>query len=274
MKKLIRSIPKISALSVVDIPIEDLIPDEDNPNEMDEATFDQLIEEIREQGFDEPIQVRPHPTMKGKYQIAGGHHRVKAATVLGMQSVPAVIKNFSDREQKVALVKRNALRGELNKGKLVKLYQTLAKGRDPVQVQRELGFTNTKRFELMIDEVSKTLTPKQKKQLAAAKEDIKSMDDLSSVLNRIFKESGSELDKGYMVFSFGGKRHHYFQIDEGTDKLLQSIVAEAESRGMTYTEAVQLVLVLGADFSKFPSKTPAPAAKPAVKKRIVKKPAK
>lgn len=237
-KKPIKKLER-SKLEVVDIAVEDLIPDEDNPNEMNEQTFDALIDEIKEQGFDEPIQVRAHPTLKGKYQIGSGHHRVKAAMVCGMQSVPAVIKNWTDREQKVALTKRNVLRGDMNKTKLARLYQQLSKGRDPVQVQRELGFNDRKKFEAMIDEVAKNLTPKQKKKLAEAKEKIKSMDDLSSVLNRIFKDSGSELDKGYMVFSFGGQDHHYYQIDKATNERLKEIHSACEKSGMPYAEFIQ-----------------------------------
>lgn len=264
MKKLVKKAePAHTVLEVFDIPVEDLLPDEDNPNEMDEATFDQLIEEIREQGFDEPIIVRPHPTEKGKYQIGSGHHRTKAAMVIGMTTVPAIVKHWSDREQKVALVKRNALRGDLNKTKLVKLYKDLSKGKDGVQVQRELGFTNQKKFEAMYDEAMKSLTPKQKKKLAEAKEKIKSMDDLSSVLNRIFKESGSELDRGYMVFSFGGQDHHYYQIDKETNEKLKAINAACEAADIPYAEFLQSIVKA--------AKLPTPATKPAAKKSVIKK---
>lgn len=260
MKKPIKSKPA-SKLNVVDIPVEDLIPDEDNPNEMDEATFDLLIEEIREEGFDEPIQVRPHPKIKGKYQISGGHHRVKAAKVIGLDSVPAVIKDWSDRKQKVALVKRNSLRGDLNKTKLAKLYQDLAKqSKDVVQLQRELGFSNPKKLDAMIEQASKNMTPTQKKKLAEAKEKIKTMDDLSSVLNRIFKESGSEIDKGYMVFSFGGKEHHYFQIDAETSEALKAIKKDCEARNVSYVEALQSIV-----------KGAAPASGPKLAKKRPKK---
>lgn len=232
-----------SVLKVVDIPVENLIPDEDNPNEMDEAMFDLLVEEIREQGFDEPVLVRKHPKQKGNYQIGSGHHRVKAAAVCGMQSVPCVIKEWSDKDQKFALTKRNVMHGDLNKAKLAKLYKDLVKTeKDPVQLQRKLGFSNPKKFESMIEQVESQLPPKQRKKLQDAKEEIKSMDDLSSVLNRIFKEAGSELDRGYMVFSFGGKEHHYFQIDDETNKLLHKVKNHCDKHNVTYVEAMQSIV--------------------------------
>lgn len=260
--------PKRTELEVYDLPVEDLVPDEDNPNEMDEATMDQLIEEIRENGFDEPIQVRRHPDQEGKYQIGSGHHRTKAAIVLGMQAVPAIIKDWDDRTQKVNLAKRNALRGDFNKQKLAKLYQEVSKGRDPNQVQRELGFTNPKQFQQLLGEVEKNLSPKQKKKLAESKEKINSMDDLSSVLNRIFKESGSELDYGYMVFSFGGKSHHYFQIGKETEDKLQQIIEACDKADIPYTDFVQSI-VAGAELPKAAGAGKKTNEK---KKRPVKKP--
>lgn len=253
-------------LEILMIPVEDLIPDEDNPNEMDEATFDQLCEEIREQGFDEPIHVRPSPSLPGKYEIGSGHHRTKAAMVNGLTAIPAVIKHWTDREKKVALTKRNVLRGNMNKQKLTKLYRDLAKdSKDPALLQRELGFTDTKAFEAMIEKVESQLPPKQRKKLAEAKEHIKSIDDLSSVLNRIFKEAGSELDKGYMVFSFGGKKHHYFQIDAATNDKLEAIIAAAEANGTSYTEVMQSI-VAAVDVRDLPK-----VSKPATTKASPKK---
>ncbi len=238
-KSIKRTKPPHSVLEVFDVPIEDLIPDEDNPNAMDEATFDMLVEEIDKNGFDEPIQIRPHPLEKGKWQISSGHHRTKAASVLNMRTVPAIIKEYDDREQKVSLVKRNVLRGEMDKQRLVKLYQEVSRGRDPATVQRELGFSNPKKIEPFIEAASKNMTPKQKKQLADAKEDIKTMDDLSSVLNRIFKESGSEVDEGYVCFSFGGKEHHYVKIDKATNDKIKKLKKACDDRDVHFKDFLQ-----------------------------------
>jgi hypothetical protein len=237
-----KKVIKRSKLEVIDIAIDDLLDDEDNPNVQDEATFDLLVDEIREHGFDEPIQVRPHPTEPDKYQISSGHHRTKAARVIGLASVPAVIKHYDDREQKIHLAKRNALRGNFDKIKLAKIYNDVSKGRDPVQVQRELGFTNPKKFDQLIEQASKNMTPKQKKKLAEAKEEIKTLDDLSSVLNRIFKESGSEVDEGYMCFSFGGKDHHYVKVDDETNKKLHAIGKACEEADMPMREFLQSIV--------------------------------
>lgn len=244
MKKPKKKVIKLkrSRLEVIDLHVDDLIPDEHNPNEMDEPTFDLLVEEIREQGFDEPIQVRTHPTEEGKWQISSGHHRVKAAKVIGIHEVPAVVKEYDDRTQKIMLVKRNMLHGEPDKFKLKKLYEDVAKGHDPALVQRELGFSDPKKLEPLIEKAAKNMTPKQKKKLDEAKENIKTIDDLSSVLNRIFKGTGSEAESGYLCFSFGGKEHHYVKIDSKTNDRLKDIKAACEDADQPVADFLQSII--------------------------------
>lgn len=228
---------------VFDIPIELLEADELNPNEMDDATFDELCEGIRNDGFDDPIEVIPHPTKEGKYLIAGGHHRVKAAKRVGMTSVPSfIMKNWDAIKQKIMLVRRNMLHGKTNTTKFTKLYDELRRTVEPKLLQTAMGFTTTKAFEAVYENIEKNLNPKQKKALAKAKEKIKSVDDLSSVLNTIFKESGSELKEGYVVFSFGGKDHHYVTVDEQTNKRLKSIKKSMDAGGESMRDWLQSII--------------------------------
>jgi hypothetical protein len=255
--------------NIVYISVDRLIPDEDNPNVMSETVFDALVEEIREQGFDEPILAREAPGKKGWYEIGSGHHRLKAAKVLGYHEVPVILKNWTDREKKLALTKRNVLRGDVtDKAKLVKLYSQLVKGSDPKTVQREMGFHDSKRFEVLIESAKANMTPAQRKKLDEAKETIKSVDDLSSVLNRIFKESGSQLDRGYMVFSFGGKEHHYFQIDEATNVKLKEVIKMADAADVPYTKIME-AMVAAADLQSIVAS--ANAKKPAAPTVTAKK---
>jgi hypothetical protein len=231
---------KRSTLEVMDIPLDRLIPSPENPNEQDDTTFDELVEALRKDGCDEPIIVVPQKVDgrdTGKYYIASGEHRYKGAKFLGWKTIPGIVKpGWSDDERKIALVRRNMLRGALNPEKFTKLYGELAKKYDKELLKRLMGFTKTDAFEKVYKAIESSVTPKQRKQLAEAKETIKSVDDLSSVLNTIFKEHGSELDFGFMVFSFGGKNHHYFKTDAELDKLLKKLEATLQSQGMDATE--------------------------------------
>jgi len=78
-----------------------------------DAKFDELVEAIRLRGQDSPILVRPHPTRLGKYQIAFGHRRARAAKALG-RPVRAVVKRLDDRDHVIAQGQENSARADLS----------------------------------------------------------------------------------------------------------------------------------------------------------------
>lgn len=252
--------PKESDLKVFDIDIDALIDSEENPNEMDDTAFDELVDGIKTDGFDEPCLVMPiyeddGKTPSGKYILASGHHRTKAARVAGMRTVPCIIKTgWDDQARKIALVRRNMLRGGMNPEKFTKLYNELSKSMDRELLKLQMGFTKKDAFDKVYKSVEKSLPQSAKKKLAEAKENIKSVDDLSSVLNTIFKEHGSELDHGFMVFSFGGKNHHYIKIDKEADDTLKRIEKAIASEGLDAGEVFK-TLLKGFDLSEYEKST-------------------
>lgn len=229
-------------MQVFDLPINSVLANKLNPNEQDDDTFDLLVEKIRENGFDEPVIVVP--TTDGNYEIVSGHHRVKAAKVLKYDSVPCIIhRDWDDDKKTTELVARNQLRGKVNPEKFAKIVNEMkSRGIDTKILQKNMGFTKSDAFDKMLDSVSKNLPAKQKKQLEEAKENIKSVDDLSSVLNTIFRNHGSELDKGFMVFSFGGKNHHYFQIDKEMDIVLKKLEESCVNTDITVCNYLKNIL--------------------------------
>jgi len=72
-----------------------------------------LLESIRAKGQDSPVLVRPHPTDTGRYQVAFGHRRLRAASELG-RPVRAVVRQLSDRDLVVAQGQENSVRGDLS----------------------------------------------------------------------------------------------------------------------------------------------------------------
>ncbi|HET6494821.1 MAG TPA: ParB/RepB/Spo0J family partition protein, partial [Thermoleophilia bacterium] len=68
-----------------------------NVNEMDNASFSELVAEVEEGGFDEPIGIIPIKEEPGRYLVPSGEHRARAAIALGMPAIPAVLKlNLTD----------------------------------------------------------------------------------------------------------------------------------------------------------------------------------
>ncbi|EJT01025.1 plasmid partitioning protein RepB [Rhizobium sp. CCGE 510] len=75
--------------------------------------FRELVEAIRLRGQDSPILVRPHPQKDGRYQIAFGHRRARAAKELG-RPVRAVVKKLDDRDHVIAQGQENSARADLS----------------------------------------------------------------------------------------------------------------------------------------------------------------
>ncbi|MBB6181820.1 plasmid partitioning protein RepB [Pseudorhizobium flavum] len=79
----------------------------------DDNAYAELLEGIRERGQDTPIQVRPHPSAEGRYQIVFGHRRARAAKDLG-RLVRAVVKSVSDSDHIIAQGQENSARENLS----------------------------------------------------------------------------------------------------------------------------------------------------------------
>ena len=63
-----------SAPDVLSIPVTRFVPNEDNPQEMDEKTFNELVDGILQNGMIAPITVVSIDD--GKYRIIGGGNRL------------------------------------------------------------------------------------------------------------------------------------------------------------------------------------------------------
>ena len=79
----------------------------------DDADFLALVESIRDHGQEVPILVRPAPASPGRYQVAYGHRRLRAAGLLN-RTVRAVIKTLDDHQLIIAQGKENLERKDLS----------------------------------------------------------------------------------------------------------------------------------------------------------------
>ncbi|NLA33781.1 MAG: ParB/RepB/Spo0J family partition protein [Tenericutes bacterium] len=88
---------------VINIPLDDIIPNRFQPREMfNETALQELSDSIKEHGVIQPIIVRQ---IGDKYEIIAGERRYKASTMAGLTTIPAIIRNLDDKESsKVALL--------------------------------------------------------------------------------------------------------------------------------------------------------------------------
>ncbi len=77
----------------------------------DEAKLEDLKASIKEKGVLQPILVRKH---EHGYEVVAGERRLRAAKAIGLEQVPVIIKNVTDREALVLALVENIQREELN----------------------------------------------------------------------------------------------------------------------------------------------------------------
>jgi len=77
----------------------------------DDARLEELKASIKEKGVLQPILVRKHDN---GFEVVAGERRLRAAKALGLEQVPVIIKNVTDREALVLALVENIQREELN----------------------------------------------------------------------------------------------------------------------------------------------------------------
>jgi len=89
---------------LMNIKLEKLRPFEGHPYKvLDDESMTELVESIKEYGLLNRIIVRPLEDKPDEYEIISGHRRVRAAELLEMKEVPAVV-HFIDRDQATILM--------------------------------------------------------------------------------------------------------------------------------------------------------------------------
>ncbi len=92
--------------------------------DFNDEKLSELVESIKEKGMLQPLLVRK----KGVgYELIAGERRLRAAKVLNIREVPAVIKEVSDREALVLALVENIQRQELNPLEEAQGFQRLIK---------------------------------------------------------------------------------------------------------------------------------------------------
>ena len=97
---------------VLEVPIGELFPFQNHPFKvLDDDKMLQTVESIRENGILVPIMVRNRP--EGGYEVISGHRRRHAAEIVGLETVPVIIRDLTDDEAVIAMVDANLQREEI-----------------------------------------------------------------------------------------------------------------------------------------------------------------
>lgn len=94
---------------VKDIPLYELHPFKDHPFKIqNNEEMKRLMESIKKFGTITPALARPLPD--GGYELISGHRRLAACQVLGIETMPVIIREMSDDEAVIAMVDANLQR--------------------------------------------------------------------------------------------------------------------------------------------------------------------
>lgn len=99
--------------SGVEVRLSEIEPNRDQPRkEFDQAALDELADSIKRHGLIQPLLVRPQ--LNGGYQLVAGERRWRACRLAGLEEVPVVIKELTDRETMEIAMIENLQREDLN----------------------------------------------------------------------------------------------------------------------------------------------------------------
>ena len=91
------------------IPLGELHPFKDHPFKiLNNEEMQRMIESIRKVGAITPALARPLPD--GGYELISGHRRLAACQVLGLETMPVIVREMSDDEAVIAMVDANLQR--------------------------------------------------------------------------------------------------------------------------------------------------------------------
>ena len=107
---------------ILNIPIEELHPYARQPYSVERPTPDlvRLMDSIEQVGIAEPLIVRPRT--EGGYEILSGHRRDYCARVVGLQTLPVIVREYTDDEADILVVDYNITREDLLPSEKAKAY--------------------------------------------------------------------------------------------------------------------------------------------------------
>jgi hypothetical protein len=236
---------------------DELFTHPSNSNRQTKHVFAELRKSIRENGFDETLIVVPRDEEEGfGYWIVSGNHRFKAGVAEGMEKFPCVKRDDWDEvKEQIELVRRNYVRGGLDKDSFTVAVDTLAEGHalSIDDIRAEMGFADSEKFmELYRSEEEQQEKIERVRSENAPK--VKMIDDLGMVLSSIFEQYGDTVDQSFIIFPAGGRKHMFVAATPALRRVLGDIAAKCVAEHMDINMILGGLLVIGMENSQF--KTP------------------
>lgn len=159
-----------------------------------ETTLQEMAESIKEHGIIEPVILKK--TIKG-YELVAGERRTKAARLAGLETIPAVIRDFNDQEMMEIALLENIQREDLNPIEEASAYQKIIElgGFTQEEFARKFGKSRSHVTNMLgildLPESVKTYVNEQKLSMghARALSKISNLEKVKELAERVIKES-------------------------------------------------------------------------------------
>ena len=127
------AINQTAVKNIVSVALADIQPSNYNPRKnFDEKSLAELADSIRQQGVLQAIGVRP--IAENRFEIVFGERRYRASQIAGLEEIPAVILDISDKTAEEMAVTENLQRKDVTPIEEANAYQKLIEsGRHDVQ---------------------------------------------------------------------------------------------------------------------------------------------
>lgn len=114
---------KAPQLSQILIPLKEIRPNPYQPRKhFDQEKLNELAQSIKEHGIFQPLILKQ--SIKG-YDIVAGERRFRAATIVGLEEVPAIIVDFTDQQMMEIALLENIQREDLNAIEEAQAYKSM-----------------------------------------------------------------------------------------------------------------------------------------------------
>lgn len=142
---------------------ENILPNIYQPRKhFDDDAIDELAQSIKAYGIIQPLSVRKMG--ENSYELVAGERRLRAARKIGMEVVPAIVVDITDKESAAIALLENLQREDLNYIEEAEAYYNLIKEHSYTQEQlaetigkKQSTIANKLRLLKLTEEVRKTL---------------------------------------------------------------------------------------------------------------------
>lgn len=113
---------ELGSAAATEVAIDRMVPFPDHPYSVrDDDAMVELISSISQVGILNPLLLRP---IEGdRYMVVSGHRRKRAAEVLGMDTLPAIVRDMTDDEAIIAMADANLQRPEILPSEKARAYK-------------------------------------------------------------------------------------------------------------------------------------------------------